>query len=227
MKSSVVVFITLFSTILVSSASFFEPPYLPLRPYPFLTNQSRTKPLPGSRFSPDPLVNAIWPKDTRQDQFQAYIVQPVSVDTQTPESFVGLNNLINYNNDKSVTVLGPGTIRVDFGVESAGWVEIVSDDMPESILSNLKLSESEDNDIYPGKLLIPKKYQNGIYRLETNPFIYEGVRFGFIQINNSSSNGPIWHIKEVRVVAQTLPIPYLGSFHYKSNENMLNTIWCR
>jgi hypothetical protein len=38
--------------------------------------------------------------------------------------------------------------------------------------------------------------------------IYEGVRFGFLLVRNFS--GPRFTITGLRVVAQTLPVPYLG-----------------
>ena len=234
----------MFATVfLVSLASLFArasstpppkptPPYLPLRPYPFLNNLSRPVPLPGSEYSPDPLVNAIWPNDTRQDEFQCMYVYPKSVHTTTPNSFVGLDRLIRSSSSSSeqnsnetaapVVVLGSGMFRVDFGVESAGWLEIVSDDMPLSAFMNLTLSLSEDLVMYPGKILRPKSYPNGVYRIETNPDIYEGIRFGFINI--IYNEGIHWHIKEVRAVAQTLPVPYRGSF-VLHDDHELSKIW--
>jgi alpha-L-rhamnosidase len=210
----------------VAVATSSSPPstsfsYLPLRPYPFLNNKVRETPLPGSENSPDPLVNAIWPNGTRQDEFQAYVLYPKTVHTDTADSFDGLERLVDGVGDAEV--LGPGLLRVDFGCELAGWLEIVSDDMPAQVYANLTLSLSEDSVQYPGKILQPKKYTGGVYRIETNPYIYEGIRFGFIHVYGVADHEK-WHIKSIRAVAQTLPVPYRGSFNVPGDSE-LSTIW--
>ena len=198
---------------------------LPLRPYPLINNTERDIPLPGSKHSPDPLVNAIWPEDTRQDEFQMYILHPKSVHTNSPDSFVDLHCLVEGAcANRSLTVIGEGSFRVDFGVESAGWLEIVTDDIPPSLYANLTLSLSEDNTQYPGKILQPKAYPGGVYRIETNPYIYEGIRFGFVNVNFGDGKDIKWHINEVRAVAQTLPVPYKGFFHAKDDAE-LTSMW--
>jgi hypothetical protein len=166
-------------------------------------------------------------------------VYPKSVYTTTPNSFVGLERLIrskessNESSNEAAVVLGSGMFRVDFGFESAGWLEIVSDDMPLNAFMNLTMSLSEDSVMYPGKILRPKAYQNGVYRIETNPDIYEGIRFGFVQLHAGSDSNAAgnaaglaqkWHIKEIRAVAQTLPIPYRGSFVLQ-DDHELSEIW--
>ncbi len=204
-----------------------SPKPLPLRPYPLVNSGERSVPLPGSENSPDPLVNAVWPESTRQDEFQSYVVYPKSAQTDTPDSFVGLHCLVKgacVDHESIVTVLGEGSFRVDFGFESAGWLEIVTEDIPASVYANLTLSLSEDSSQYPGKILQPKAYPGGVYRIETNPYIYEGIRFGFVNINFGGGKDSKWHIREVRAVAQTLPVPYRGSFHV-ANDAELSTIW--
>lgn len=217
---------------------------LPLRPYPYFNGSTRSTPLPGSQLSPDPLVNAIWSNETANDVFQLYTLYPQKIVASSPSSaFEGLDSLLG--GPGNLTVLGSGRLVVDFGVESAGWIEFVSDDMPESV--QITLSLSEDSKEYPGKILEPVPYDDGIYRLETNEcafllslshvdaqakestliimlyfvaVLYEGVRFGFVNIVPPSS--ACFHIQEIRAVAQTLPVPYLGSFQ---SEDRLTEIW--
>jgi hypothetical protein len=51
--------------------------------------------------------------------------------------------------------------------------------------------------------------------------IYEGVRFGFLNISGLSTGS--FTITALRVVAQTLPVPYTGSFN--CSDTLLTRSW--
>ena len=92
----------------------------------------------------------------------------------------GLGSLVSRTNGGAAQIRGcsGGSFRVDFGTESGGWLELVSDDIPPSAIAALKLGISETNFRLPGKVLPPVAHPGGVYRLETGWAIYEGVRFG-------------------------------------------------
>jgi hypothetical protein len=148
----------------------------------------------------------------------------------TPPSFPS-----GKTSDGYAAVLGPGSLTIDFGTESAGWLELDSPDMPPEVLSSLTLSISETNEAYcftsgdNGRLcktLTPVKYGD-TYRLEVagNWEIYEGVRFGFLTVKNQSASGKPWHITAIRVVAQTLPVPYAAGFSAPDDALLTRAWW--
>ena len=133
------------------------------------------------------------------------------------------------------TVLGPGSLTIDFGTESASWLEIDSPDMPPDVLKTLTLSISETNVAYcfasngdgrRCKTATPVKHGN-TYRLEVagNWEVYEGVRFGFLTAGNASASGTPWHITAIRVVAQTLPVPYAAGFSAPDDALLTRSWW--
>lgn len=165
--------------------------------------------------SPDPIINYKWDAPKASDSLQIYFLEPKKVSTFPPGSFKQTSN--------SIRVEGTGSIMFDFGVESAGWLEFESDDLVDSV--EMSISEYNEPAILnrgaqnPSKTKRPEKYGN-LYRLELNNELYEGVRFGWIHIGNFSKP---WHIKNVRLVCQTKPVNYIGSFY--SNDEELNKIW--
>ena len=138
----------------------------------------------------------------------------------------GLASLVNRTDGALVAVRGceGASFRVDFGTESAGWLELLSDDIPTETIPALKIGISETNVRLPGKVYTPVEHPGGVFRLETagNWEIYEGVRFGFVQIGNtcnttSEARAATWHIRGVHVVAQALPVPYAGHFSSRND----------
>ena len=86
--------------------------------------------------SPDPLRSAIFDAalaNGPEAGLVCYALAPVAVHPSQPKSFVWSDS------DRSVAVKGPGDLRFDFGVLSAGWIEFESDDIP----SDAELSISE------------------------------------------------------------------------------------
>jgi hypothetical protein len=111
----------------------------------------------------------------------------------------------------------------DFGVESAAWLEFDSPDLADSV--EMSISEYNEPAVVntgaqnPVKTLVPVKYGN-TYRLELNKELYEGVRFGWIHIGKFSRP---WHITGIRLVCQTKPTNYNGSF--SCSDSLLTRIW--
>ena len=171
--------------------------------------------------SPDPLVSFRWPDPKAGDDLELYLLKPKSVSTDETTSFENLESLTG--NSCHVTVKDKGSIRLDFGTESAAWLEFDSPDLT----GNVEMSISEYNEparasIMPDhltKTLPPKKYGN-TYRLELNNELYEGVRFGWIHVRSFSA---AWHITGIRLVCQTKPANYNGSF--SCSDTMLTRIW--
>lgn len=152
-------------------------------------------------------------------QMEIYNVTPVFVSADQPSSFINLDSLASTGGN--ATVLGPGIITISFGTESAAWPEVDSADMPDDVYESIIFSLSETSEAMPTKTLQPVAY-GSTYRLETNPQIYEGVRFGFVIISGRPSRP--WHITAIRAVAQTLPVAYTGAFE-SSDDSMLTRAW--
>ena len=174
-----------------------------------------------NRFSPDPLVNVRWKTISESDKLELYELYPVTVSTDAPASFENLKSLTGAS--PSVKVLGAGDIMIDFGVESAAWIELDSPDLNGDI--EMSISEYNEPGIvnccvdYPAKTAKPVKYGN-TYRLELNKELHEGVRFGWIHIRRFDKP---FTITCVRKVAQTKPVNYDGSF--ECDNDMLNCVW--
>lgn len=169
----------------------------------------RYAPLHGGSFtappvpeSPDPLVAYRWANPQSSDPFQVYELLPKAVSTDTPASFGNLKSLTRKTAD--VTVQGTGRVQLDFGVESAAWIEFDSPDCP----GDIEVSISEYNEPGIDKTGIAVRH-GSTFRLELNPELYDGVRFAWIRVKTFSKP---WHITAVRAVCQVKPTNYRGSF---------------
>ena len=173
--------------------------------------------------SPDPLINYKWDNPKQSDCLEIFLMRPYKLTTESPNSFINLDSA--KQKDTDIVVRDIGTVMLDFKTEFAGWLEIDSPDFNGQI--TLGVSEYNKPAIVNNNLetknyiktAIPKKYHN-TYRLELNDELYEGVRFGFINV--VEINKP-FHITAIRLVCQTKPVNYNGSF--KSDNEMLNKIW--
>jgi alpha-L-rhamnosidase len=167
--------------------------------------------------SPDPMHTYRWPSPQASDDLQTYALKPVTVSSTAPCS--GLESL---STDRThVTIKGKGRILLDFGVESAGWLEIESPDLNGDV--EFGISEYNEYAILNGSFIKkrkPVKVGPNTYQLLLSKEPYEGVRFGFVHIN--SFDKP-WHITKARVICQTKPTNYNGSF--KCSNPMLTKIW--
>lgn len=173
--------------------------------------------------SPDPLASYRWSRVCAEDALQVYTLRPERVVADKPESFHNLGSLVERG--QNVEITGTGSIRMDFGVESAGWLEFDSSDLN----GDVEMSISEYNEPgavngglgvrYPAKTAKPTKHGQ-TYRLELNKDLFEGVRFGWIHVRSLARP---WHIQAVRLVCQVKPTNYEGSF--SSDDMLLNRIW--
>ncbi len=180
-------------------------------PYPVLHGGAFVGPaIPASR---DPLVRYHWQAPKASDGFQTYCLQPVAAVAQTVESFRNLDSLTSAR--PAVTVTAPGSIRLDFGIESAAWVEFDSPDCPGGV--EMGISESSEPGF--GKSGVPVQHGH-TYRLELNPELYDGVRFAWIHVKSTAKP---WHITGVRAVCQVKPVNYAGRF--SSSDPLLDQIW--
>ena len=190
-------------------------------PYPYVSSGSFS----GSAIaqSPDPLVSYRWPNPQAGNGLEIYLQKPEIVSTDKAVSFENLSSLTG--NSPNVTVKGTGSIKVDFGRVSAAWLEFDSPDLS----GNVEMSISEYNEpsranvylgpAHPFKTAVPVKYGT-TYRLELNSEYYEGVRFGWIHIRSFVS---AWHITGIRLVCETKPANYNGSF--SCSDTLLTRIW--
>ncbi len=155
------------------------------------------------------------------DALQVYSLRPVAVRVDTPASFGDAASATTGR--CAVAVLGTGSIRFDFGVESPAWLEIDSPDLSGAV--EMSISEYNEPGVvspgpaHPVKTATPVRY-GGTYRLELNAELYEGVRFGWVHVR--AFDKP-WRITAVRVVCQAKPVNYNGSFD--CSDPMLTRIW--
>eukprot|EP01084_Bolivina_argentea_P075342 136580_1 len=214
--------ITIFIVGFVRCANIREP-YLYLNGGYFNSSNSYLK-----QYSPDPIIDYIWnlssPK-LNKTKLQIYNISPKKGWTNNEISFDGINTI--NSSSIHIRINGPGIISIDFGQESAGWLEI---DVENGVMNdkNLMLSLSEYNMPYLDYTSYNKTRKpillsnNYTFRLMTNDEYYEGIRFGFIIVSNYT--GSPWNITDIRCIAQIKPINYYGSF-YSSQHNILNKIW--
>ena len=183
-------------------------PYLPLRGGRFS--------MPPIAASPDPLFGYRWSNPQATDDLQAYILEPVATFTDTASSF-------RIFAPGHITIYGAGSIRFDFAVESAAWLEFDSPNLSGSV--EMSISEYDEPAIvntgpsHRFKTAAPHRYGN-TFRLELNSQLYEGVRFGWIHVRTFERP---WTITAVRAVCQAKPTNYLGSF--SCSDPMLTRVW--
>ncbi|MES2659618.1 MAG: alpha-L-rhamnosidase C-terminal domain-containing protein [Verrucomicrobiota bacterium] len=176
---------------------------------------------PAAPLSPDPLVAYRWPDPKAADGLEIYLQKPEKVTTDSPGAFENLQSLTG---DKpAVKVKATGSIQIDFGRESAAWLEFDSPDFS----GDVEMSISEYNEPAavnrgpesPVKTKKPVKHGK-TYRLELNQALYEGVRFGWVHVRTFDKP---WHITAVRLVCQTKPANYEGGF--ACSDPRLTRIW--
>ena len=196
-----------------------HPKALGLRPYPWLSGSANKSAQFGSHLSPDPLVNITWPSTTPLDRVEMYRVEAMGIHTDTPSSFRGgVDRLLQ---GKSVEIVGAGSFRLDFGSEFAGWIELVASG---ALSDSLWMGVSENGNASVQKTRRSRAHANGVYRLETNWLLYEGVRFGFVFVQHAPPPGQRWYIQSVQGLGQTLPISYSASFEATADP-MLTRVW--
>ncbi|MGH7940377.1 MAG: alpha-L-rhamnosidase C-terminal domain-containing protein [Limisphaerales bacterium] len=192
-----------------AAASALNGPYQPLHDGAFT---GPTVPL-----SPDPLVRYRWDNPTTTNELQYYLLRPVKIFTDKPGAFDGLKTARRHR--CNITVRGTGSIRFDFGTESAAWLEFDSPDMS----GGVEMGVSEFTaPAWEHCIAAPTHIGGHTYCLKLKGrFDYNGVRFGWIYVR--SFDGRPWHITDVRLVCQIKPTNYKGSF--SCSDPMLTKIW--
>lgn len=174
----------------------------------------------GSRisFSPDPLINVRWKNPIATDDLEIYELTPQEITCD-------ITNAATWNKKgKRIVIIKDCNLMFDFGQVNAAWLEFECEDLHGASLQS-SISEYNEPGVvnegpaHPHKTDFPKKYGNS-YRLVLNRLFYEGVRYAWIHLKYI--NKPII-IKNVRLVCQTKPANYEGSFI--SNNERLNRIW--
>jgi alpha-L-rhamnosidase len=204
-----------------------------IEPFAYLANGSFSG--PPVPLSPDPLVQFVWLPGLATAELQLYDVLPVSAalaSGTSAASFPGLASLATAA--PSVVVSGAGGFVVDFGVESAGWVEVdvlaASAPSPAD-LALVRMGLSEWTEPLQNKWRPPTAYArpaSGLVtlRLETSapgPQLYEGVRFAFFNLSAAPSRP--FTLVALRCVAQAKQVSYVGAFAAAGGDDLLTRIW--
>jgi len=185
---------------------------------------------PPAPFSPDPLVRYAFPASVNDSVLQIYELPAIGLTASPVGSFLNISNSIG-SLLTNITVVRNGTLLIDFGVESAGWLEFDSPNLQPGDLGDIIMGSSEFTsvDFVAGyKQAKPSVYGSNCgvslctYRLETNSELYEGLRYGFLMVSNIPSRP--WHITGLRAVVQAKPVNYTGSFR-SAGDPLLEQIW--
>ena len=214
--------------VLAASASISLRCNATFEPYPCLSGGAFSG--PPRPLSPDPLIRYMWPSAilNGSGELQMYDVLPVGaalLPGTAPAAVEGLASLLTAA--PAVRLVGAGGFQVDFGVESAAWVEIdVDAPLAPGDAQLLRLGLSEWAEPLQNKWRAPVAYPSAVggvtLRLETNAALYEGVRFGFVNFSSPPSS-PL-RITAVRAVAQAKPVNYVGDFA-AVGDDLLTSIW--
>jgi hypothetical protein len=189
---------------------------------------------PPAPESPDPLVSHVWPgvAPDALSPLEYYLVPAVACGPApgTPASaFINASSAVG-SLATAITVAGNGTLLVDFGVELAAWIEFDSPDLDAASSASVELCISEYTACdYVGnfKRGAPKAYCGAgaagcTFRLETNPELYEGVRYAFLTLRAAPARP--WTITALRAVAQTKVVNYTGSFS-APGDPLVERVW--
>ena len=195
--------------------------------------------------SPDPLVRYTWSGGVNASELQFTVeTRAADVLAEPPSAFRGLETLTDEHASANVSIVGAGWIRLDFGVERPAWLELNTSGLDGSLAaSSLLGAVSEYDEPFLGKTQPLVEYAGGVYRLEPNPQLYEGVRFAWIcfgvpcppvspeSASKATAVTPTeagvafspWRIRGLRLVAQAKPLGYTGS--YASSDRELVRVW--
>ena len=211
------------SIVLVLAACF--PCALAGAPEPWLPLSGGGFTGPAVPASPDPLVRYVWGGSANVSALQIFNMSGVSaqlVPGSAGGAWAGWQSLASAT--PHVVVTGAGGVMVDFGVELPAWVELDSPDLQPADAALLTLATGEYSavDIVGGSAKAGRPVAYGsTFRLETNPQLYEGVRFGFIFM--SAPPARPFTITGFRAVTQAKPVNYTGAFD--SGDALLDKIF--
>lgn len=189
--------------------------------YPYLHGCRRVG--EKSQDSPDPLRDCVWDDcfvDNPLEPLQCYAILPVGAVVESGTA-TGLETLARPGS--CVELRGDVTLQLDFGVESAGWLEFESNDLPEPPVCSV--SEYNRPGVVnagaqsPQKTGIPERIGR-TWRLKLNDLYYEGMRFAWVRVKAGDRRVALHNL---RAVCQIKPANSAGAFH--SSEPLLNRIW--
>ena len=177
----------------------------------------------------DPLASYTWGASANVTGLQRYEAYATAVLASPTSSVQNAPSLIGGGGNASF--LNFGRLRLDFETERAGWFEFFSTDLSAALSGGgcvVKASISEYNEPWPGKTQAVKAYDGGLFRLETNDELYEGVRYAWIMYESTEPSSapaapPPWTVSQARVVAQVKPVNYTASF--SSSSPTLTAVW--
>ncbi len=118
----------------------------------------------------------------------------------------------------------PTVLELDFGVESAAWLEFEADGLsrpPVAAISEYNRPGVVNEGAEVPFKCMQMKQDGSTWRLSTNREHYEGVRFAWIDLS-TCTDFPIT-LRNIRLACQTIPVNYQGSF--SSDNRMFNRIW--
>lgn len=231
--------VLLLHVVLVTALADAEKNYEAPEPFPYLHGHT-PKGQPARPDSPDPLVQSTWSSTVNQSQLQIYrVFHPNSYSVDPPDAIDGLETLLLLHQHQSsrsppaslslnLQIHKPCSLQLDWGVERAAWLEFTlkdndKDAPPHSVDSlEMRAGLSEWNRPYPGKTRKVTKYGNYTYRLETNPELYEGIRFTWLYFDNVGPETTIV-VDSISLVAKIKPINYTG--FYASSDPELTQAW--
>ncbi len=144
--------------------------------YPELNGYNATG-NPAPNFGADPLAHYTWSSATNVTGLQRYEAFATAVLASPTSAVQSAAALIGGGG--AATFLSFGVLRLDFEVERAAWLEFFSPDLAAVLAAGgcvVKASISEYSEPWLGKTLPVTAYDGGLFRLQTNDELYEGVR---------------------------------------------------
>jgi alpha-L-rhamnosidase len=205
------------------------------QPFPWLHGGAFTgPPIP---FHADPLARYVWAPGVDASVLQIFALLPASVDEMpgtAPGAFGNASSLLARG--PRVAVAGAGALKLDFGLNSAAWLEFDSPDLTPAGLAAVTLGVSEYDEYeitnLGAKVLRPTAYPGAApgspttYRLEIphpdKSGLYEGVQFAWLNVN--ATPAAPWHITGLRLVCQVKPTNWGGAFA-APGDDLLSSIW--
>lgn len=214
-------------------------------PFPLWANLS------GGAFSghqpaanPDPIANYSWNAETVQSSAASHTLQSFAVLPQEAQAVVGpppdgLPTLLaGCSVPGNAVISGPGTVRFCFGVELAGWVELLSPDLTPAQAGAVTMSVSEmsvpqaygysdghRNHAKSWKTAHLRQHAGGVWRLEFhgNEQLYEGLKFAFLHVSANLTKS--FSVSAVRAVAQVKPVNWVGGWGTGGAFPLLDRAW--
>jgi alpha-L-rhamnosidase len=195
-------------------------------PHPWLSGANASG-APPVAASPDPFVGTTWGAGTNATTVQLYNATKFERWESMPAGSFAVSR-VGTAGGLTVAVHAPGSVMIDFGVEHAGWVEFASADpaaADAAAAGRLWASISEYTEPYDGKTKPVVSYAGGVFRLEPNAELYEGVRFVwiFVEVDKAAAAFEPFTLTNFRLVSQVKPVNYAG--HFASSDDVLTSAW--